>query len=226
MTTSFLQKRFVAPALPTAPAEYDHRRDDQLNQNLRIYFNNLDNYLATISGALGGGVLGIPHVAASDTTDQYAGGNNTATLVLWNNADSINGFTLDPTGYATPQVSGVYKIDYSLQFANNANTAVDVWVWLEVNGGTQVPRSASKFTIPVRKSTGVFSYTVAYSSITFEVNAGDAVRLYWATELAYNPVGPVNGVYMEYLPAQTTPFAHPEAPSSIGSITFVSALTT
>ena len=42
-------KKFVAPALPTAPPEYDQRRDDQLNQNLRIYFNNLDNFLVAIS---------------------------------------------------------------------------------------------------------------------------------------------------------------------------------
>jgi hypothetical protein len=42
-------KKFVAPALPTAPAEYDQSRDDQLNQNLRIYFNNLDNFLVAIS---------------------------------------------------------------------------------------------------------------------------------------------------------------------------------
>jgi hypothetical protein len=42
-------KKFVAPALPTAPAEYDQRRDDQLNYSLRLYFNNLDNFLAAIS---------------------------------------------------------------------------------------------------------------------------------------------------------------------------------
>jgi hypothetical protein len=42
-------KKFVAPALPSAPFEYDHRRDDQLNQNLRIYFNNLDAFLVAIS---------------------------------------------------------------------------------------------------------------------------------------------------------------------------------
>jgi hypothetical protein len=42
-------KKFVAPALPTAPVEYDQRRDDQLNQNLRIYFNNLDAFLVAIS---------------------------------------------------------------------------------------------------------------------------------------------------------------------------------
>lgn len=224
MTASFLNKKFVAPALPTYPVEYDQRQQDQVNYALRLYFNLLDGYLASISGPLGGGLLGIPHIAASDTTDQYAV-TNTATLVKWNNADSINGFTLDPTGYATPIVSGVYKITYSLQFANTANAVHDIWVWLEVNGGTQVPRSTTKFTIPARKSAGVPSYLVAYSEVTFEINAGDAIRLFWATDLAYNPVGPVDGVYMEYLPAQTSPFAHPEAPSSIGSITFVSALT-
>jgi hypothetical protein len=42
-------KKFVAPALPTAPAEYDQSRDDQLNQNLRIYFNNLDSFLVALS---------------------------------------------------------------------------------------------------------------------------------------------------------------------------------
>jgi hypothetical protein len=42
-------KKFVAPALPSAPMEYDHNRDDQLNQNLRIYFNNLDAFLVAIS---------------------------------------------------------------------------------------------------------------------------------------------------------------------------------
>ena len=42
-------KKFVAPALPTAPPEYDPRRDDQLNYSLRIYFNNLDSFLTAIS---------------------------------------------------------------------------------------------------------------------------------------------------------------------------------
>ena len=72
MTISYLLKKFVAPALPTAPPDYDQRRDDQLNYSLRLYFNNLDNYLAALSGSLGGSGLGLPHIAASDNTDQYA----------------------------------------------------------------------------------------------------------------------------------------------------------
>ena len=42
-------KKFVAPALPTSPVDYDQRQQDQLNQNLRIYFNNLDAFLTAIS---------------------------------------------------------------------------------------------------------------------------------------------------------------------------------
>jgi hypothetical protein len=42
-------KKFVAPALPTASAEYDQQRTDQLNYSLRLYFNNLDSFLTAIS---------------------------------------------------------------------------------------------------------------------------------------------------------------------------------
>jgi hypothetical protein len=42
-------KKFIAPALPTAPIDYDQRQQDQLNYALRLYFNQLDNFLAAIS---------------------------------------------------------------------------------------------------------------------------------------------------------------------------------
>lgn len=38
-----------APALPTAPADYDARQFDQLLYALRLYFNRLDAYNATAS---------------------------------------------------------------------------------------------------------------------------------------------------------------------------------
>lgn len=212
-----------APNLPVGPMQYETRYVDQLTNALRLYFNTIDSDFSALLGSLGGAYLNIPHIAASDTADQYALGNNTPTQVQWNTLDSGAGFVLT-SNYAAPDRSGIYKIDYSLQFANTANAAYDVYVWLEVNGGTQVPNSTSKFTLPARKSAGVYSFVVAYSSVTFEVTGGDEVKLYWATDQAYNPVGPVDGVYMEYIPAQTVPYAHPAAPSAIGSITFVSDL--
>ena len=137
--------------------------------------------------------------------------------------DSVSGFTLDPSGYATAGQNGVYKIDYSLQFANTDNVSHDVYVWLQVNGSV-VPGSSSRFTIPARKSAGVYGYIVGYSSITFEIDEADEIRLWWATEKAYNLVGPVNGVYMEALTAQTLPYVRPANPSAVGSIVYVSRI--
>ena len=76
--------------------------------------------------------------------------------------------------------------------------------------------------MPARKSAGVPSYMLMYSTIPFQVEAGDEIALWWATDLAYSTTGPVDGVYMEYEPAQTVPYAHPSIPSAIGAITFVS----
>ena len=166
--------------------------------------------------------INFPHIAASDSTDQYATADNTPTIVLWNTLDSGRGFTLNVNSTATATYDGIYKIDYSLQFANTNNAAHDAYVWLRVNGN-DVAGSASKFTLQARKSAGVPSYLVAYSSVTFSVNAGDSIGLWWATDKAYSTTGPVDGVYIEYLPAQTVPFAHPTAPSAIGSIVYVSA---
>ena len=187
-------------------------------------FNNLTAAQSNASLFTGSGrEINFPHIAASDSTDQYADADNDPTIVKWDTADELLGFTLNVDYTATATYDGVYKIDYSLQFANTENAAHDVFVWLQVNGN-DVAKSASKFTLPARKSAGVPSFIVAYSSITFEVNAGDDIGLWWATDKAYNPIGPVDGVYMEYIPAQTAPpYAHPAAPSAIGSIVYVSA---
>lgn len=224
MASTYIQKKFVAPSLPLPSAEYSQPQQDQFQNALRLYFNLLDAYLANFSTPNGGANLAFPHIAASDTTDQYAGGDNTPTLVAWNQGESINGFTL-AAGAATAGYSGVYKITYSLQLVNTDNVAHDVSVWLKVNG-TNVARSATIFTVPARKSAGVYSYICAYSEAVFSVNVGDDIELYWATDKAYNSTGPIDGVYIEYIPVQTSPYARPAIPSAIGSITFVSAITT
>ena len=210
-----------APALVLCPTTFSQTHFDILNSQLRLYFNTLDAYTSTLSNTAGGSALSFPHIAAYDTTDQYATATNTPTIVKWNTLDSGLGFTLDPGFYAVAQFSGYYKIDYSLQFANTANAPHDVDVWLRVNN-IDVPGSTSKITLPARKSAGVPSYVLMYSTVPFAVNAGDEIALWWATDQAYNPVGPVDGVYMEYIPAQTVPYAHPSVPSAIGAITFVS----
>jgi hypothetical protein len=224
-------KKFIAPAIPVPPLEYDQKEQTDLIRALRLYFNLLDNYFSsTVLDALNGGVGGngitFPHIAASDSTDQVATGNNTATAVNFNTLDSGYLWTLNAPGSATADVAGVYTIRYSLQFINSANAIHYATVWLKVNN-VDVDNSSTIFTIPARKSgsPGQEGYICGYSEATFTVLAGDEIELYWATDLAGNPTSPTNGVYIYHDGPQVSPFARPAIPSAIGSITYVSAST-
>jgi len=211
-----------SPNLPMAPSQYAPQYHEQFSNALRLYFSQVDNVNGAVLGVDGGQYLQNPHIAAQNNADQYALGNDIPTLVLFDVLDSISGFTLDPTGYATANQSGVYKIDFSLQFANSDNAQHDVFVWLQTNG-TVVPGSSSRFTVPARKSAGVFGYIVGYSSITFEIQKDDEIRLWWATAQAATSGGTL-GVLMDSLPAQASPYIRPANPSAVGSIVFVSRL--
>lgn len=212
-----------APNLPIAPVDYSQLYQDQLNNVLRLYFNQVDNFTAGAGGNDGGKYLQFPHISAYDSTSQYAL-NNTVTTVLWGTLVSGSGFTLNANSSATCQISGVYKIDYSLQFANTDNDIHDADVWLK-NNGTDVTESATRFTLQARKSAGVYNYAAAYSHVTFEVNAGDVISLVWATTNGATANGSAAGLFIEALPVATTPYPRPSIPSSIGTIQFVSAPT-
>jgi hypothetical protein len=218
MTTSVVRAT-KAPNLPIPTIAYSQTFTESFSNALRLYFNTLDAFTTNLSTIAGGSALSFPHIAASDTTDQYATANDTATLVAWNTGESILGFTL-AAGAATANYAGVYKITFSLQFANTDNAVHDASVWLRVNN-VDVARSTTNFSVPARKSAGVPSYVCGYSEAVFTVNAGDSIKLYWATDLAATSGGAV-GVYMYADPVQVTPYARPAIPSAIGSITFVS----
>jgi len=218
MTTSVVRAT-KAPNLPIPTIAYSQTYTESFSNALRLYFNTLDAFNTNLSTIAGGSALSFPHIAASSTTDQYATANNTATLVAWNTEESILGFTL-VAGAAIAQYTGVYKITFSLQFANTANAVHDASVWLRVNN-VDVARSTTNFSVPARKSAGVPSYVCGYSEAVFSVNAGDSIKLYWATGQAATSGGGL-GVYIYHDNAQTVPYARPAIPSAIGSITFVS----
>jgi len=231
MATQITSQPLIAPQQPRLPAatvEYSQQYQDQFTNILRLYFNQLQNFNQLLTNTTGGAFLQFPFVAASDNTTQYATAANTPTIVQWSTLESGNAFTLNAGYTATASVSGIYKITYSLQLANNDNAAHDTKVWLRVNGATSaadVANSTTIFTIPARKSAGVPSYVCGYSEVVFSLNAGDVVGLWWGTDQAASSGGAV-GNYIYYQAAQTTPMAYPAVPSAIGSITFVSALLT
>lgn len=217
MTQNIISSK--APNLPLATRDYEFQYQDQLNNILRLYFNTIDNAVGEIIR-----FIDFPYIAASGNSDQYADGNDDPTIVTWDTASEIRGFTLNNDNTATALRAGIYKIDYSLQFANTDNAAHDIYIWLQVDGA-DVPYSSSKFTIPARKSVGDYSFIVAYSSIVFEIQVGEKIGLWWATDKAYSSTGPIDGVYMEHIAAQTSPpYNRPANPAAVGSITFVAAI--
>ena len=213
---------FKAPALPLPPDAYARQQFDEQARALRLYFNRLDGDLTTLINPNGGGNLSFPHIAASDSTDQIATGDDTPTIVTWDTLESGSGWTL-ASNAATAQYAGVYTIRYSLQLINTANAEHDATVWLRVNN-VDVANSATIFTLPARKSSGDPAYVCGYSEATFTIAAGDVIALYWATDLAGDPTTPTDGIYIFHDVAQVSPYARPAIPSAIGSISFVSAL--
>jgi hypothetical protein len=195
---------------------------DEFVRILRLYFNQIDNFSAGLLNPAGGGrFLAFPFIAAYYYPNQYATATDTPTIVTWNGLTHALGFTLNVDNTATASQSGWYKITYSLQFANSDNSAHDAIVWLKVNG-TDVAKSSTIFTVPARKSAGVFSYVGGYSEVVFYLNAGDKVGLWWGTDGAATSGGGL-GVWMYSRATQTTPMPYPETPSAIGSITFLSS---
>ena len=212
-----------APNLPIPTTAYSQTFIESFSNALRLYFNTLDAFTINLSNTQGGSSLSFPHIAASDSTDQVATGDDTPTVVNWNTLDAGLGWTLNSPGSATAGYSGIYTIRYSLQFVNTANAIHEAVVWLKVNG-VDLANSTTAFSVPARKSALVPSYVCGYSEATFEINSGDEIELYWATDLAGDPSVPTVGVYIYHDTAQTVPYARPAIPSAIGSITFVSRL--
>jgi hypothetical protein len=227
------QNRIRTPAPPNLPLgtdQYERRYQDQFTNVLRLYFNQLQNAFAELFGTNGGRYIEFPHIAASYGATQYATAANTPTIIKWDTLDAGSGFTLNTNNTATAAFPGIYKITYSLQFANNDNAAHDAIVWLRVNGSSpssanDIPNSTTIFTLPARKSAGVPSYVCGYSEVVFAMNAGDSLGLWWGTDQAATSGG-ATGIYIDYQAAQTSPMPYPAVPSAIGSITFVSALPT
>jgi hypothetical protein len=204
--------------------EYSEEQMLQMIRVIELYFGQLDSQTplqAEFFRGRGDQLL-IPHIAASDSTDQRTT-DDTATVINFNTLDSGSGWTLNSPGSATAQYPGVYTIRYSIQFANTDNAQHTATVWIQRNGA-DVANSATTFSVPARKSASIPGFICAYSEATFTVDAGDEIELYFAVDKADVVSPAADGIFMFHDAAQASPFARPAIPSVIGSISFVSAL--
>ena len=109
----------VAPNLPLGPREYEQLYTDQLNNVLRLYFNQLDNFNGALASTGGGSHLQLPNGAWYDTTTQTRTAINTAQAVTFNNNTLQNQITKDTvdTSKMYVDVAGYYNIQFSAQIS-------------------------------------------------------------------------------------------------------------
>ena len=99
-----------APALPYAPNDYNKEYHNQLNNVLRLYFNNIDSFLANLKASSETSGLFLPYGAFQDSTTQTATTTTSAYIVTFNTTDQSNGVTLVSGSRLTVEYSGLYKI--------------------------------------------------------------------------------------------------------------------
>lgn len=84
-----------SPNLPVPSPTYNQRVQEQLNNALRIYFNQLDNTFQTVLGNVSGGTfIRFPYGSFQDSTVQTAPAN-IAQVMHFDTADFANGVTIN-----------------------------------------------------------------------------------------------------------------------------------
>ena len=204
------------PSLGFAPEGYERRYVSEVNGALNGYFRSLISTLGALFGIRGGKFLNNPHGAFQDSTDQVAANTTTAYPITFTTTDFSNGVTIASSSRITVADSGIWNLQFSIQFTNTTNASQDVDVWFRVNG-TNVANSNSRFGFAPRKGVGDPFHIIAALNYFVSLNANDYVEIMWRTTDV--------GVTIEQYPASSSP-TRPAVPSAIVTMSFVSNLPT
>ena len=202
------------PNLGTPGVVYDERLMAQSFGGLNVYFSKLTAIFAALFGPRGGKWVNNPYGAFQDGTDQTAANTTTAYAITFDTTDFSNGITLSNSSRLNVAQSGIYNLQFSIQFKNTTNDGEDVDVWFRKNG-TDIANSNSRFHLSQRKSSGDPSHMIAAMNFFVSLAASDYVQIMWRpTDV---------GVSIEHYAAGTSP-TRPAIPSVIATLSFVSNL--
>lgn len=215
MATSPLVNRLiptVAPRLPSSPQPPDKLYLEQLNNVLRLYFNQIDGNVAALIGGEGGAYINNPYGAFSSFVDQTAV-VNTATQLLFEVEDFSNGVTA-PSSQITVDRSGIYNLQFSVQAQNLQNSPQDMFIWLKQNG-TDIVGSTGLIGMPARKDPADPAHDIKGWNYFVSMNANDYIEIYWSIEDVL--------VTIQNYAASGSP-TKPSTASVVVTMSFVSAL--
>ena len=177
--------------------------------NERIGFNSII-LLTPISTAAGSDT--VPYGAFQDSTDQTAASTTAAYAITFNTTDFSNGVYLSNSSRLNVRNTGLYNLEFSIQFKNTTNDSQDAEVWFRKNG-TDIAASNSRFGLAPRKASTDPSHIIGALNFYLDLVAGDYVELMWK-------VSDTN-VIIEHYAAGTSP-TRPATPSVITTMSYIS----
>lgn len=155
-----------------------------------------------------------PYGCFTNNTDQTSPSVGSTAVVVYDTTEEASGVYLASSSRLYVRNYGIYNVQFSLQLVNNANSAEYADVWFRVNG-TDIPRSASRFDIPARKSEGNPSHVIGTVNTFIEMQAGDYVQIAGTTSST--------DVSLEHYAADTG-IPRPAIPAAIVTVQYIAPL--
>jgi hypothetical protein len=149
-----------------------------------------------------------PYGSFSNNTDQTAPSVGSTAVVVYDTTEESNGVYLSNSSRLNVRNAGTYNVQFSLQLVNKDNAVQYADVWFRVNG-TDVPRSASRFDIPIRKNATEWGHIIGTVNIFLDLNANDYVEIAGTTSSTL--------VALEHYPADTG-IPRPAIPAAIVTV--------
>jgi len=188
-----------APNLPIGPVEYNQQYQDQMNNALRQYFAQIDNFNGGLSGTSGGSFLQFPNGAFhqdgyTTLTNAIPNSSSTATIVVASTALFSSAGTLiigkeliSYTGKTATTFTGITRSQYG---SSGASHAAGVYV----TEAQAVPNATTALAIPFDStdtSNQVSIDTVDNSKINFGL--GGIYNIQFSAQLL-NPKSSIDNV--------------------------------
>lgn len=152
-----------------------------------------------------------PYGCFTNNTDQLSPSVGATAVVALDSTEESNGVFLSNTSRVNVRNYGIYNVQFSLQLVNIDNDVQFADVWFRVNG-TNVPRSASRFDLPARKSATVPSHVIGTVNTYIEMQAGDYVEIAGTTSSA--------NISLESYPADVS-IPRPAIPAAIVTVQYI-----
>lgn len=205
--------KVAPPNLPLAPDAYERQYTEQLNKDLRLYFNRLGgSFNNLLDPASGGAALSFPHGSFLKTTTTHPAAANTAYIIGIDSTEYVLGMYYTPGDGVHVEESGLYNMQFSIQFTNEDSQAHYALVWLRKNGA-DLPFTSSYTSVPSKHGASNGAHILT-ANFYVQLAANDYIELWWAAQSVL--------ISLATIPAQTSPLVCPASPAVVWTVNFIS----